>query len=766
MSNTGVYFAPKHGSDSHGSGVLGFAGNLVHDVGDAAKGLPMGLLQLAEHPIRTTKNMAKTTWHDWSPLFHGHVGEFAHNVYAHPLAPMLDVATVFTGGASIAARMGVRLGETGAISADSALYRFSHMPTEVKLTKANRLSKKGKIKESYRDYTYHLPRNPIYNKAAREAIAFADKHPAIPSWFSSNSLYKHAEHRDWSMSGLAYQAGLAGIMKAGQLLSKSTPEELWRVERQLHAAAYKDLRANSLSMTVAEFKAKYGGKVPKGYAVVNPRLRTNQHGLKLFNKAPADHKVLGGRWEQLGDHFTLDKKAPWTEGVWKDKNKVEYIQFAHKGVVRKNMVEGKRATHFLHTLYNYPTAIWKYSVVGLSPRTVVDNAVGNWVMYALRQGGEHGIRGFVDAVHYTKGEAVARRMLRETGNLPKGYGGSYLNRYFKGELGNTFGSSILGHVQTGATGAGSTLSKMYRFSMYPVVHRYADVPVRAASISAYLRGDSAVQALMRKGMSFEDAANAALKKDTGLRERAVIHARTVAGNYATMTKAESVVRDFMPFYLWNKHITMHALNLLRDKPGRVAVTAALGQEGANKTRDKLGDIPGFMLSEIPFGKPGKDGRTSMFETSGLNPYSTVSELAGGLAALTTGHTEEKPGDLLLGMTNPVIKGIVEHTMGATGTGSPARGHGGVIPSMLTDTANSMKPVQLIRMLAGMDGQSKTAAGNSKLYKADLETLMSSILGAPIRHADIRHALELQKKIEAQSRPKKRKKRNTGVYFAP
>src|SRR4051794_32084292 len=78
--------------------------HLLSDVKTAALGLPAGLVLTAEHPIRSVKAMATSTWADWSPLFHGHVGEFAHNFEEHPLAPLLDVSAFVTGGAGLAAK--------------------------------------------------------------------------------------------------------------------------------------------------------------------------------------------------------------------------------------------------------------------------------------------------------------------------------------------------------------------------------------------------------------------------------------------------------------------------------------------------------------------------------------------------------------------------------------------------------------------------------------------------------------------------------------
>lgn len=86
-------------------GVEGFIGHLGSDVVHTALGLPVGIAYMIEHPIAGVEAAAKATWNDWSPLFHGDVRLWLHNTYEHPLAPILDVASVMTGGAAIAARV-------------------------------------------------------------------------------------------------------------------------------------------------------------------------------------------------------------------------------------------------------------------------------------------------------------------------------------------------------------------------------------------------------------------------------------------------------------------------------------------------------------------------------------------------------------------------------------------------------------------------------------------------------------------------------------
>lgn len=758
VAGPGTVPGSSSGHGGGGGGVFGFVKNLTHDIGDAARGFPEGMVQLAEHPIRTTEAMGKTTWQEWSPLFHGHVGQFGHEFYQHPLAPMLDIATVFTGGASLAAKMGVKLGDAGLISSDSALARLGSMPKTLKIeapSTKDALAVHGHALE--RSYTKLLPRNPIYNKLYRSALNVADAHPWVPNWFGTPGVYKRLEFADQMGSRLALGAQISAMMKAGQVFDKAGHSDWKSLEQQLFQSNHQDLWANSHEITVQELDNHYHGNIPHGYAPVKPP-GTIDFSKRLYRSWAKNVDEFAGHIQGLGKKF-LGRRDEWNKYVTKNAEGVPVIRVAHMQRYNNVMKDGAKSTHLLHNLYRYPTAIWKYVMVGASPRTVVDNTVGNWLMYTMRQTGAHGLHGFVEAVRYTRGNTKALQMLKETGKLPEDV--SYF-RHFKGELqGNTYGTATLGASKIKGqedVATSGMLSKMYKRSLYPWVHKYADVPVRAASISAFLRGHDLVRGLMKGGMSFHDAADYALTHSPTLRDEAIQHGRTVAGNYMTLSPAEHILRDTVPFYLWDKHIAMHAANMLRDRPAVVAAGSALGQQGANATRAQLGNIPDWMIGGIPFafGQPKSDkGRTQLLNTTGLNPYSSVPDLVGLAQALTTGHTEDKPGDTILGTMNPVIKAFVQQTMGQTATGAPVQPHGGVIPSMLTDIFNSLRPVQGIREAVGAGPPSTSKSGTPRLYKSDLHSILSTIAGFPLQQADIAHARQLEQQIaNGGKKPKK------------
>lgn len=831
--SSGFAYASGGSAHSGGSGgVLGFVKNFVHDIGDAAKGTPEGILQTVEHPIGTAEGVAKSTWQDWSPLFHGHLGQFAHQAYDHPLAPMLDIATAFTGGASVAAKLGSSLEKAGMIAGDSTLAKLGKLSSKIDITP------KMAGRDSGITYTKYLPSNPIYNLGYRKLMSAAESNPLVPNWFSASKVYDRLEKVDWAHSGLALNANIAAMMKAGEVFNKAGHQDWAHLENQLYTTNYIRLVRHSPTVPLSEIAApeptgalkaaiayrdraaqvhdtllqkeadwakttnvgrpvskslppqsnpyrnhivqvghilenaqqrvdKLQARADKGMENIRPHLGgADAPGLpkgftyiakvdprNLFDSPAKNVDEFGNHLGSLANKFTTTdiRKAAITLGP--DGKPVAHL--AHQRDLEATMMDAKNSAHFLAKLARYPTTIWKAVTLGYSPRVVVNNGVGNWLMYAMRQGGAHSLKGFVDAVRYTRGERTALDMLKQTGSLPKSH---WLNEHFLDELGNTFGSSTLGGANIGKAaeagkGVGAGVQGIYRKSFYPLVHKYADVPVRAAAISAHLRGDTLVQSLMKQGKTFDQAASLALKSNKALRDRAALHARSVAGDYTTMSGAEQAVRDFIPFYLWDKHIVKHATNMLRDRPAVVAAGSAVGQQGANETRKQLGDIPEWMIGSIPLGFH-VNGRTALLNTQGMNPYSTVPDLASFAQALTTGGTEDSAGDTILGTVNPVIKGLVEHTMGVKATGAPVTNHGGVIPSTLVDIFNSLRPVQVGRAAAGLN---PPPGKSPKLYHTDINTILSALVGAPIQEADLGRAVQLQKQIENNGKkPKKQR----------
>lgn len=110
--------AKKAKEEKEGRSLFGLAENLVHDVGDAAMGIPAGLRETAKavkavgHDGKEffsgggdykLDDLAAATWDamkwTYEPLADGDFAEFGRRVYEHPLGPVLDALTIVTLGA-------------------------------------------------------------------------------------------------------------------------------------------------------------------------------------------------------------------------------------------------------------------------------------------------------------------------------------------------------------------------------------------------------------------------------------------------------------------------------------------------------------------------------------------------------------------------------------------------------------------------------------------------------------------------------------------
>jgi len=153
-------------------GYVGLAGNLLGDVKDAVVGLPVGLVTAIKDPVRASKAIAGATWHTWSPLFKGHPLEFAKQTYDHPLAPLLDVASVFTLGAGSVARGAAALEKAGSTSATVGKLSGLRKAKAVEM-----LDPKGTRAPEYRHYSRRAGRRIV-----QEGMVRLDPH--LPKFYT------------------------------------------------------------------------------------------------------------------------------------------------------------------------------------------------------------------------------------------------------------------------------------------------------------------------------------------------------------------------------------------------------------------------------------------------------------------------------------------------------------------------------------------------------------------------------------------------------
>lgn len=856
-------FAPPApiSSHHHGGGVTGLIEHLASDVKDATFGLPTGLLHLVEHPIASTEEMGKVTWETWSPLFHGKYGKFLHGVYSHPLAPLLDIATVFSLGAATAGRTAL-LAE-GAAGAQAG----SKIKGIASIAKHDRRALIRDTKENRPAQTFHFS-----NRAGRRVIQevnwkamnkLSDLEPHMPPMvkkvyqpvkavYSPQARFNRLNHIDiahraaarnlWTHMALAAGSALVDPLTAGHALREITihhyvnlvrhakavspTDEILKLHKKTgevvgfqnpHYGFVKDLRAERQRKVVAVDKVINGwgkqlmtsiknGGHPSKMKADKAALAAKRRNLVKAYKSGADSATIDAYRKDIekyrraseqsvraNERYRLAAKQLKKYGKIRAK-RVDEANIRTKDLfgaenfytdangVRRNGINpadfedrarnlskwavtrnpnmamrdskgnyltvpmhdahnlGKEAggsIDFLRHLIRNPINIWKRAQIGFTPRTVFQNAIGNYTIYALRQGD---LPALVRSISYLKGNRAAVKAAAVGVGSDKT---AWVYKHFGDELGNSLGHEI----ETGKLGK----LERAKQGFYPAVHRYADEPVRLASILSYLRNDPAVKGLMKKGYNFDRAARVALKQDRTLRDRSAKYAQTIAGDYFTKSGAEKVVSDVVPFYLWDRHILKSTGNIVTETPGRAAILTQIGHNGSEETAKLLGNLPEFLTGAIPGGLlPGlggkKHGRSGILMTNYLNPFATIGDLAGTAESVSTGGGVN-PGEAIANQINPFATGAIQFMTGQnllTGATMPRKiglTHG-LLGSIGSDIGQALPPTRLIKMFGNNGETTSPKTGKDLLFKKDHQSVISSLLGFPTRSMSLDRAQSL------------------------
>jgi hypothetical protein len=796
--------APAKSSGGH----RGFLGRIIHDAAqvttnlgkdtkDAAFGIPTGLVETVKHPIHSAEMIGKATWHDWSPLFHGDVKKFGHQTFEHPLAPLLDLATVFSAGAgaaSLAGRAAEAAGAEGAlVKGASALGKAR----KVEVTDAGRIAK-GEIPRPALTKTYGKNAGANARRAlVNKALTKLESHGRVPKAFEASARearqYDRLHYIDLAHRHAAMNLTINRLMTAGKLATDPSVQHIiqphvlsqnyWQMRKFAHAVSPDKIPAGYIRVKEMADPAMFDEIKGTDLATRLRNFANPDTAGSFVTKSEKDAaRVAGGKKVLVVPHHTL--KA-----------------LGH---------EGAESTKALRKFAHSPVTWWKRVQVGYAPRVITNNVMGNWTMYALRTAGQGGGRAVVDAVRHAHGEAAAMKAFKEMHSdivarqgadagahftalahphmidapnisaIEKTFGKraaqavaqppNWVTKHFKSELGSTFGNVL-------TDGEKSAERKIVQQGLYPIVHRVADRPVRVAALYHFMRRSPEVKGFLKThpGVSLDEAISKVLDRNpNALRARAEAHVRSIAGDYSTLSPRERVLQNFVPFYLWDKHIVKHVANMVNERPGALDALAKEGQAGTETGKNVLGDVPEFMQGALPLSMLGihgdTKGRKGLLMTTGLNPYHTVGDLAQALTAAATRHDATSGADAANNLS-PLITGIVEQLSGhKIGTEAPAAAHGGVIPSVLANTALGTTYGGLIqRALGGGKFTPKPGTrsgthpfGNPKdtLYDHSTGSTVSSLFGLPIREA----AMARAKQMADQETGKKKHRRTSKNPF--
>ena len=819
--------------------VTTFEGNLLKDIGETAIGLPTGLVNLATHPVASTKLMGKGIWADWSPLFEGDPARFAKNFYDHPLGPILDVATVLTAGAGGAAKAAKVLSEAG-LAGDSRIVKILAEPELDRPLFAGHPKGSRAVPEHYKTYNQNpiIRARQITTERAVNGLA-----SMLPDWFkvdpkigdvaSSFSGSERADAWRWyradkydaasraHAASAAQTVQIAAIMKAADRMAKDPVgaahdfiphivQNLQTHAYRIHEGAFPDALTREMNKTelskaeraaAKEHKAaqaaadsmvgvpestsralvpydeataragraaddtvdSYGFEV---HDVPNPKAKTIdsrflfvdknaeanvmsflQKNPKLSSQELADYIRGQGRFKgknSMASHMTTSK---WQEAAR------EGNDFLLARNHSKYFEEAGNSTHFLGAVGRKFTTMWKWMVLAIRPGFFVNNAVGNWMMYATSLGPQ-GARGFIDAMRQIKRPQELQRDLSraEARFFRQSY--DWQDKYYLG-LHQGFGRStadFLGaepgttHIPV-APGWKGKFKKIAGTGLYDLTHELTDRQVRRAAINTILRQNPEVKALMKQGHSFDDAA-AAVSENRALRETVQQRVNDVLGQYHYLNPTERAVRAVIPFYTWDRAIVRHGAHLYLDKPFTARVMTELGAQGVQTTEDMLGDVPDFLKGALPLsmvGLPAEvDGRVPILGTSGLNPYSSLNDVIRMGQLVTSGHIPA--GEVFAGEANPFYTALMEQVTGTnllTGKPLPKSATQGSLPeNMIASIIEGLPQTKIVESATGHAYQSPDT-----LYKNDLSQFLLAYIGVPAKQLNTKAAEKLAKERE-------------------
>jgi hypothetical protein len=285
--------------------------------------------------------------------------------------------------------------------------------------------------------------------------------------------------------------------------------------------------------------------------------------------------------------------------------------------------------------------------------------------------------------------------------------------------------------------------------MYSLVQKLADEPTRLGAITAYIHSDPAVisraEDLMTKARSrgaslswteaLDKAAGRVIRRNPDLRARAADYGRSVAGDYLNMTSKEQKLKDWVPFYLWDRHIVKSGSNMLKDTPGRAVMLQQLSQMGEGDVKKYLGNVPEFLAGALPLKElglsGGSGGRINALVAPSLNPWGTLGELSGLAQAATVGGDKQTGSDLFSQLNPLVTAGIQYGTGTSLLSGAPVARKGGLLTSVLSQLGTGFPEAKVVSGAVNPP-VTQTKSGKPKLYANNELAAISNFLGVPIK----------------------------------
>lgn len=589
-------------------------------------------------------------------------------------------------------------------------------------------------------------------------------------------LAKIADEGQAVFGGPENMGGPAPLRVQYQEQLKALERHIRKVERKAKGKAAADAQYQRAALRRDDMKAKLDAIKQESLRDVFDRLAEGgEVSAKNFGSVITTRDIRKAARDADGNLLVVPKHDAWSLGY-----------------------EAFNSNKVLKALYHNPISLWKSMVLAYTPRIFTNNFVGNWLIYAAREAGQEGsMSAVLDVVRHRKDAGRLKRemidALKKGEDFNPASGRGWMYQYFGNELGNTFGygTGLYGAMDDQARAASKR--QRVRAGMYPLVSRYADMPVREATLLSYLKRQPEVKQRMAKGKSFDQAVEEAMAHDVGfgghaLKTRTSRYVEEVAGDYGYLSAGGKLASDLIPFWLWNRHILKSTGAIATERPLTAALAVRTSEMGREELEEYLGQLPEFLKTAVPtewlgiekqeleklpfFPNAGDPERTPILSTHNLNPFATVGDIAASLKGGFVEADTRREALASMSQLSPLVQGFVEAVTGTdTLTGAPTGrepGVGGVFKDIVKQTYGTTPPIQAPKAIAGFAKQAKegpaglyttrTKKGNPTLYVHGPGDYLANFLGAPIRLLNEKSANTIAKREDGVPARSGRKKK--------
>lgn len=517
------------------------------------------------------------------------------------------------------------------------------------------------------------------------------------------------------------------LLGRGQLIQD--PEVLLRSFRSsVKGALYEDMHALHLEHSVP---LAPGQPIPRGWTVVR---RSHSERTPYTTKTGADFEDFAQQYLDKDGEFTFADNPFVTKGAEALVDAQGYQRIVPEEFSRHLAGEFVRANRFLRILNRYPVRVWRHLVLKLRPAWLVNNIIGNTLLYAIHS---------ADPVALQElGTAFKRAFPGNADAFDR-----LMRKHFPEHVSGTFIGSQLPLSQPG--------SRLERFIERPAsflgaglaqVDRKWEQALRSAVVRTELRKSPELRAVAGKmrgqTAEFWSKADAALNDNPLLVEQVSNRVNDALGDFLALGRVErDVIRSAFPFYAWFRVISLLTFKLPLTHPYKAPLLARLGQTGTTSVLEEMGfedeDVINYAKGFVPLGEES-EGRIPGLTTGGMNPYATVAQLQDFVGALAAGEPGEAweymPG------ANPFFSAPLEYVSGS-GKARYRKNRFGLLGSFL----RPVEDLPQVRLGASLTGRTYTGSPENPTLVAQDDPLE-----AIYRYLGIPYARVSPKRIEELS----------------